>query len=161
MNRLGLVLLLCCPVVAAGGERMQSTSEDCPRSYQVGPREELEEFLPVAGASLFALLVNPRPFFFKEVSVAGMLVNGHGRSYLVPLGSRHYLFTGDDIRIDNSQVSECTLEQLDGVPVRVLGVLKEDTESRALVSPVHFLRPIAALTHPESELCCVRDPPPE
>ena len=82
-----------------------------------------------------------------------MMVNSHGRSFLVPVASRKYLFTNDTVKIANRRLPECMVDALDGVPVEVLGVLEEDGEGLVL-KPVYKLGPIRALTHPESPECC-------
>ena len=69
-----------------------------------------------------------------------MLVTGHGRSYLVPVSSKLYAFTKDAIQIENSKLPNCTLEELDGKPVYVIGVLNGPHDDvNAIVNPLFVL----------------------
>lgn len=135
-------------------------ASECPDFYLAAPPDEMTQYFPVKTVSLFALLADAERWFSEEIGVSGLLVSGHGQTFLVPLGSRHYLYSYDAIQIDNSDLSECTLEKLDGVPVRVMGTLVPSTENIAKVAPLLHLRTIPALAEPQSPLCCVREPPP-
>lgn len=134
----------------------------CPEIYLAVDREDMDLFRPFASVSMFALLADPTPYLSREIFVSGMLVHSHGQSpVLVPVGSRHYLYTNDAIRIDGSRVPACFLEKLDGVPVHVQGVVQTTNRGveKLVIEPLHLLRTIPALTEPASDECCVRHVP--
>lgn len=115
--------------------------DECQRVYTAHSREKLEEeALPLTNVSLFGLIVDPARYRSKMVSTAGMLVSGHGRTYLVPVSSRLFAFTKDAIQIENTNLPKCLLEKLDGKPVYVHGVLNGPHDDvNAIVSPVFVL----------------------
>lgn len=139
-----------CGVIPWLGSTAHGEADDCPELYLAFPVEEMsEKVLPLTDVSLFALLSDPKPYLSQRISISGMMVNAHGRSFLVPVASRKYLFTNDAVKIANRQLPECMVEALDGVPIKVYGVLDEDGEG-LVVKPVYYLGPIRALTRPES-----------
>ena len=97
--------------------------------------------LPMNRASIFALLVDPEPYLNQQVQTAGWLFRIHGGTYLVPASSSDYWFTNDSIRVDNSEIPNCLLEQLIGKPTRVFGTLVR-TNGRVELKPVHFVRQV-------------------
>ena len=130
------------------GLTAHGAANDCPELYLAFSVEEMRERMPpLTDVSVFALLTDPKPYLSQRISVSGMMVNSHGRSFLVPVASRKYLFTNDAVKIANGQLPECMVEALDGVPVKVWGVLNENGEG-LVVKPVYYLGPIRALTYP-------------
>ena len=96
--------------LAAHGEE-----DGCPAIFMALPVDQLrQEAISYRSISIFSLLVEDSPFLSKGIRVSGMLINGHGRTFLVPASSRDYLFTDDCVKIENSRLPGCLLEKLDG-----------------------------------------------
>ena len=116
-------------------------ADECPSVYAAFSAEKMEDVaLPITDVSIFALLVDPKPYISKTISTAGMLVTGHGRSYLVPVASINYAFTKDAIQIDDRKLPKCMLEKLNGLPVDVVGVLNGPIDDvNTIVRPVFLL----------------------
>lgn len=120
------------------------SKDDCSTIYTAYDRDQLEEKLDsesMTRVSLFALLVDPKPYRNKLVSTAGMMVSGHGRTYLTPVASREYIFTQDAIQIENSQLPSCMLTELEGLAVWVLGIIDE-VHGQVIVNPIYVLHSI-------------------
>ena len=125
-------------LIALGCEALE---EPCNEIYLAYPRDELEEkIIGMSGVSLFSLLVDHDRFMGRTIATAGMLVYGHGRAYLVPVASELYVFTYDSILMDVSQVRECMLSKLHGVPVKVWGIVDKEDNGDVILRPVYFLR---------------------
>ena len=149
MSVFGRLLSLVVALLTASNPLAQVREESCPLAYFAYPVDEIEEkTLPRERVSLFALLVDPERYFNRRVSVSGQLMNGHGRTFLVPVSSSDYWFTGDAIRVDNSKIPRCLLEKLDGRPTRVIGTFVPLNHWHIL-RPVDFVRGI--VTGPPDE----------
>ena len=120
-------LVLGCILVHAATDVSVAAPAECLGYRALSIDDELQEYerSPLIGVSMFELITDHRRFLSRNVMVDGMLVREHGQTFLVPAGTRMYLYTGDYVEVEDRALPDCLLEALDGELVMLVGVLGE------------------------------------
>lgn len=125
---LGSNAITVCLLVVAFAATCARGDDECPTIYLAMPRDEFVDHFDRSEAldvSVFSVLVSHTPLVGRTIVTRGMLVRGHGRTFLVPAASSVYVYTGDSVRVKDSGVPDCLLDALDGKIVSLGGTVGE------------------------------------